>query len=73
LATEGSERLDQKLLLERLDMLDHRLDNMDSIITTLVERVMKQPLLMYVTCPSCGKTVEVSIMGNTRLGKGGNR
>ncbi|MDO8472754.1 MAG: hypothetical protein Q7T05_02940 [Dehalococcoidia bacterium] len=68
--TEKSERLDQQRLIERMQMLDERLDNIDSVVTTLVERVMRQPIVIQVVCPSCGKTVEVSVTGNARLGKG---
>jgi len=51
----------------RLDMLDGRLDNMDSVITSLVERVMEKPLTMEVTCPKCGQTIQINITSNTRL------
>ncbi len=67
--TEKSERLDQQRLMERLQMLDERLDNIDSVVTNLVERVMRQPIVVQVICPSCGKAVEISIMGNARVGK----
>ena len=50
--------LDIGQLTKRLDMLDERLDNMDSVVTSLVERVMGRPLVMEVTCPSCGQTVD---------------
>ncbi len=51
----------------RLDMLDGRLDNMDSVITSLVERVMERPLTIEVTCPKCGQTIQINITSNTRL------
>jgi len=70
LPTEKGERLDQQRIIERLEMLDERLDNIDSVVTTLVERVMRQPIMVQVVCPSCGKTIEVSVTGNARLGKG---
>jgi tetrahydromethanopterin S-methyltransferase subunit G len=54
-------------LLKRLDMLDERLDNIDSIVTSLVERVMGRPLVMEVTCPNCGQTVQISITSGVRL------
>ncbi len=54
-------------LIKRLDMLDERLDNMDSIVTSLIERVMGRPLIMEVTCPSCGQTIQVNITGGVRL------
>ena len=52
---------------KRLAMLDRRLDNMDSVITSLVERIMGKPLTMEVICPKCGEIVQVNIMGSTRL------
>ena len=52
---------------KRLEMLDARLDNMDSVITSLVERVMHQPLTMEISCPKCGQPIEINITSNTRL------
>jgi hypothetical protein len=54
-------------LIKRLDMLDERLDNMDSIVTSLIERVMGRPLVLEVTCPNCGQTVQVHITSGVRL------
>lgn len=54
-------------LAKRLDMIDERLDNMDSVVTSLVERVMARPLVMEVTCPSCGQTVEINVTSSVRL------
>jgi hypothetical protein len=54
-------------LIKRLDMLDDRLDNMDSIVTSLIERVMGRPLVLEVTCPNCGQTVQVHITSGVRL------
>ncbi|MBA7710350.1 hypothetical protein ES703_119292 [subsurface metagenome] len=50
----------------RLDMLDHRLDNIDSMVTAVAERVMKQPITFIVTCPHCGKNIEIAIIGNEK-------
>ena len=47
----------------RLDMLDQRLDNIDSIVTAVAERVMNQPIALNITCPHCGKNIEITIMG----------
>ena len=49
-----------------LDMLDQRFDNIDSIVTALVERVMNHPIILNITCPHCGKNVEISIMGSKK-------
>jgi len=54
-------------LIKRLDMLDDRLDNMDSIVTSLIERVMGRPLVMEINCPNCGQTVQVHITSGVRL------
>ena len=51
---------------ERLDMLDQRLDNIDSVVTAVTERVMSQPVTINITCPSCGKNIEIAIIGNKR-------
>jgi len=53
---------------KELEMLDQRLDSIDSVVTTLVERVMKQPLRMEIVCPKCGETVQVNITSSVRLG-----
>ena len=58
-------------LSKRLDMLDQRLDNMDSVVSALVERVMSQPLTVGITCPHCGKSMEISLVGNTKPGVAG--
>ena len=54
-------------LIKRLDMLDERLDNMDSIVTSLIERVMARPLVIEVTCPNCGQTIEINVTSGVRL------
>jgi hypothetical protein len=54
-------------LIKRLDMLDDRLDNMDSIMTSLIERVMGRPLIMEVTCPNCNQTVQIHITSGVRM------
>ncbi len=54
-------------LQRRFNMLDERLDNMDSILTSLVERVMHQPLSLEVSCPKCGQAIQINITGNVRL------
>lgn len=51
----------------RIEMLDGRLDNMDSVITSLVERVMEKPLTLEITCPKCGQAIQVNITSNVRI------
>ena len=54
-------------LEKRLEMLDQRLDNIDSIVTALVERVMKQPVTMEVICPKCGSRVQIMLTSSTKV------
>jgi tetrahydromethanopterin S-methyltransferase subunit G len=58
---------DMGQLIRRLDMLDERLDNIDSIVTSLIERVMGRPLVIEVTCPNCGQTVQINVTSGVRL------
>ncbi|MFC2069005.1 hypothetical protein ACFLTP_08405 [Chloroflexota bacterium] len=51
---------------ERLDMLDQRLDNIDSVVTAVVERIMKQPVTLSLACPHCAKNVEIAIIGTNK-------
>ena len=58
--------LDIEHIKRRLDMLDQRLDNIDSMVTAVAERVMRQPITFHVTCPSCGRNIEIAIIGNEK-------
>ena len=60
--------LDIDQVVRRLDMLDERLDNMDSVITSLVERVMGRPLIIEVPCPKCGQIIQVNVTSSIKLG-----
>ena len=51
---------------KRLDMLDRRLDNVDSILTAVAERVMKQPITFNVTCSKCGQKIEIALIGTEK-------
>ncbi len=57
------ETLDIEHIKQRLDMLDQRLDNIDSVVTAVVERVMNQPVTLNITCPNCGKNIEIALIG----------
>jgi len=50
----------------RLDMLDRRLDDIDSMVSAVIERVMSQPINISISCPNCGKSVEVALIGNKK-------
>jgi len=67
MVAEVSPALAMEQVERHLKMLDERLDNMDSVITSLVERVMKKPLVMEITCPKCGQTIQINITSNARL------
>ncbi len=59
--------LDIQHIKTRLDMLDQRLDSIDSIVTAVAERVMSQLVTLNITCPHCGKDVEIAIVGSQKL------
>jgi hypothetical protein len=66
-----SASMEQEKMKKRLEMLDKRLDNIDSQVTALVERVMRQPVTIEVTCPKCGSVVQIMLTSNIRSsGKG---
>ena len=59
--------LDIEHLKGRLDMLDQRLDNIDSMVTAVAERVMSQLITINITCPHCDKDVEIAVVGSQKL------
>jgi len=63
---DQTQALEIERLKQHLDMLDQRLDNIDSMVTAVAERVMSQPLTLSITCPHCGKSIEIAIIGNER-------
>ncbi len=66
-AAEAQE--DVARLKKRFDVLDQRLDNIDSMVTNVAERIMNRPLTLHLNCPNCGKNVEVDLIGGTKPGK----
>ncbi len=67
LSAVGEEQApDIERIKRRLDMLDHRLDSIDSMVTAVAERVMEQPLNFSLTCPHCGKNIEITILGSQK-------
>ena len=58
--------LDVEDVKRRLDMVDQRLDSIDSMVTAVAERVMNQPVTLNITCPHCGKNIEITIMGSQK-------
>jgi hypothetical protein len=51
---------------DRLDALDRRLDNIDSMVTAVAERVMSRPMVITATCPHCGKNMEIALIGTQK-------
>ena len=62
----GEQAQEIQHIRQRLDMLDHRLDDIDSMVTAVAERVMSQLVTLSVTCPHCGKNVEIAVVGSQR-------
>ena len=60
------ETSDLERLIERLELMDERMDNMDSVLTAVAERIMKQPVSILLNCPHCGKNIEVALVGQQK-------
>lgn len=58
--------IDIERLRDRIELLDERLDNIDSVLTSVAERIMKQPVSIMLNCPHCGKDIEVSLVGQQK-------
>ena len=58
--------MDVEHIKRRLDMVDQRLDSIDSMVTAVAERVMNQPITLNITCPHCGKNIEIAIIGSEK-------
>ena len=67
--TSGESAPDIERLIERLDMLDKRLDNVDSIVSAVAERVMRQPITLNITCSRCGNKIEIALIGTEKPGR----
>lgn len=69
--TKGKGVVEENLRLEqmkrRLDNLDARLDSIDSMVTVVAERIVKRPLSVTITCPHCGKIIEIGLVGNEKM------
>ena len=64
IAEEQAQEIDR--VKRRLDMLDQRLDNIDSVVTAVAERVLSQSITLNITCPHCGRNIEIAIIGNRK-------
>lgn len=69
--TQKNEAVEEQLSLEhikrRLDNFDARLDTIDTMLTALADRIMKRPLRVTITCPNCGRTIEIAMVGNEKM------
>lgn len=63
---EVNAELAMEQINRHLNVLDERLDNMDSVITSLVEKIMQQPVTLEVLCPKCGQAIQINITSNVR-------
>ncbi len=68
-AGKNSGEVNSLRLEARMDALDRRLDNIDSMITAVAERVMSRPLVINVVCPHCGKGMEINLIGQQKATK----
>ena len=59
-----SQNLDR--LIKRVDLFDQRLDNIDSVVSAVVERVMKQSVTFNLTCSNCGQNIEIALIGTEK-------
>ncbi len=53
-------------LRQRFDLLDQRLDNIDTMVTAVAERVTSRPVVLHVVCPKCGGQIQIDLMGNQK-------
>lgn len=54
-------------LNKRVQLIDERLDSLDSMVTAVVERVMKHTLTMDVVCPHCARHLQVTVVGAVKM------
>jgi hypothetical protein len=64
-ARDKNQSLEQ--LQEKLDNLDQRLDDIDTTVSAIAERAMSRPITLTMTCPGCGKIIEIAIVGNGKM------
>ena len=62
----GRDSSEIERLKQRQDLLDERLDNIDSVLTAVAERIMKQPVSIVLSCPHCGKNIGVALVGQQK-------
>jgi hypothetical protein len=57
---------DPEYLRKKIELLDSRLDNIDSTVSVVAERVMNQIATFTVTCSHCGKEIEIALIGTSK-------
>lgn len=62
--TDDSSEIER--LKQKMEIMDDRLDNIDSVLTAVAERIMKQPVTINLSCPHCGKDIEVALVGQQK-------
>jgi len=62
----GEQELEVQHIKRRLDMLDRRLDSIDSMVTAVAERVMSQLITLNITCPHCARDIEIAVVGSQK-------
>jgi hypothetical protein len=60
------EASDFERLKQKVEIMDERLDNIDSVLSAVAERIMKQPITINLSCPHCGKDIEVALVGQQK-------
>jgi len=65
-ATGAAAEQEIKRMKQQIDMLDQRLDNIDSMVTAVAERVMSQLVALNITCPHCGRNIEIALVGSQK-------
>ena len=61
------EEMSPEQIRKRLDTMDQRLDAIDTMVTTIAERMMKRPISVEFTCPNCGRIIDIAVVGNERM------
>ena len=64
--TAAEQAQDLKRVKQQVDLLDQRLDNIDSMVSAVAERVMSQLVALNLTCPHCGKNIEIGLVGSQK-------
>jgi hypothetical protein len=62
----GATEQEVQRIKQQIDLLDQRLDNIDSMVSAVAERVMSQLISVNLTCPHCGKNIEIALVGSQK-------